>query len=625
MPKTAVLLMIAGLSAGAVGTIFAKRQPGRRQGASAAGAQASTAPGPRYRVPVGGAPSRGDEFAKVTIIEYSDYQCPFCAEVEATLSRIRNEYAGKGVRLVWKDSPLPFHDKAKMAAEAARAAGNQGRFWEMHDLLFQHQDALDRPALEAYAQGLNLDLQRFRATLDSEQYENTIESDIAEAQNFGARVTPSFFINGRALAGAQPFEAFKRLIDEELASAKDTYEETIANGLLVAAEPEAESEEPPGHAIFKAEVGHSPVRGENDAKVTIVVWSDFQCPFCSQLETTLEEIRKIYGSRVRIAWKNLPLAFHQNARPAAEAAMAACEQGKFWEMHDLLFANQNRLDRARLDRFAEQLHLDVRRFGAAMDSHQFKAAIDADIAAGARLGVRGTPTLFINGEIVMGAEPLEGLKSKIDRALVANQSYDEIMKNARADAADAPVDGSLSVEQRVYEVDARGPSRGPRSAPVTIIEFSDFQCPFCSRVEPTLDRIAKTYANKVRIVWKNHPLPFHDKATLAAEAALAADAQGRFWEMHDMLLANQHALDRASLERYARQIGLDLGRYRGALERGKFKNAIERDMKLAASIGDDMMTPTFFVNGRKIEGARPFESFKEVIDEELAKKHVAIQ
>src|SRR5262249_13295327 len=270
----------------------------------------------------------------------------FCARVEDTLARIQKEYGGK-VRLVWKDAPLPFHDKAKPAAEAARAAGEQGKFWEMHDKLFANQQALDRASLEKYAQELGLDLTKFRSSLDSHKFEKAIDADVAEAQNFGARGTPSFFVNGRPLHGAQPFEQFKKMIDEELASAKGSYEDIVKNGLAKAEEPKPQPQppEPDPNTEYKAEAGKSRWRGDKDAKVTIVLWSDFQCPFCARVEPTLDKLRKTYGKKVRIVWKNLPLPFHQNAMRAAEAAMAAGEQGKFWEMHDLLFKNQQALDR----------------------------------------------------------------------------------------------------------------------------------------------------------------------------------------------------------------------------------------------------------------------------------------
>ncbi len=161
---------------------------------------------------------------------------------------------------------------------------------------------------------------------------------------------------------------------------------------------------------------------------------------------------------------------------------------------------------------------------------------------------------------------------------------------------------------------------GPRTAPVTIVEFSDFQCPFCSRVGPTVKQIEEKYKDKVRLVWRNYPLPFHNNAQLAAEAAMAANEQGKFWEMHDKLFANQQALTRPDLEKYAQELGLNVEKFKAALDSGKYKGAVNADVQYANGLGGGMGTPTFFVNGRKIAGALPFEQFAQVIDEELKKK-----
>src|SRR6185436_13836335 len=144
-------------------------------------------------------------------------------------------------------------------------------------------------------------------------------------------------------------------------------------------------------------------------------------------------------------------------------------------------------------------------------------------------------------------------------------------------------------------------------------------CPFCGRVVPTLKQIEDQYGGKVRIAFKHQPLPFHQNARPAAMAAMAAQEQGKFWEMHDKLFANQQALDRASLEKYAQEIGLDMGKFKAALDSNKFDAQITKDSNEGAAIGANG-TPTFFINGRQLVGAQPIESFKAMIDEELKKK-----
>ncbi len=172
----------------------------------------------RYKVPIGNAPVKGDKSAKVTIVQVSDFQCPFCSRVEPTVDQITRTY-GKDVRVVWKNNPLPFHNNAMPAAEVAMAANADGKFWPMHDLLFKNQQALTRPDLEKYAAQVGVSASLVKDALDNNKYQAAIKADQDEAAKFGARGTPAFFINGRPLSGAQPFESFKKVIDEELANA----------------------------------------------------------------------------------------------------------------------------------------------------------------------------------------------------------------------------------------------------------------------------------------------------------------------------------------------------------------------------------------------------------------------
>jgi protein-disulfide isomerase len=160
--------------------------------------------------------------------------------------------------------------------------------------------------------------------------------------------------------------------------------------------------------------------------------------------------------------------------------------------------------------------------------------------------------------------------------------------------------------------------RGPKDAPLTVVLFSDFQCPFCSRVEPSITELEKTYPGKVRVFWKNFPLSFHNNAKPAAEAAMAAHEQGKFWQMHEILFKNQQNLDGASLEKYAKEIGLDMAKFKAAMDSHKFVAQIEADTKQGSSVGVQG-TPASFVNGHFINGAQPFDAFKKIADEELAK------
>ncbi len=168
-----------------------------------------------YEIDIGDAPTRGNEQASVTIVEWSDFQCPFCKRVSPTLAQIEEEY-GDQVRFAFKHMPLSIHPQAKGAHAAAEAAHRQGKFWEMHDLIFQNQRDLQVSTLEGYATSIGLDLEQYQRDVEAEDVVGRIDEDLQQAQKLGVTGTPSFFINGRFLSGAQPFANFKRYIDEAL-------------------------------------------------------------------------------------------------------------------------------------------------------------------------------------------------------------------------------------------------------------------------------------------------------------------------------------------------------------------------------------------------------------------------
>jgi protein-disulfide isomerase len=175
-----------------------------------------------YRVPVelAGAPVRGNPKAPVTILEFSDFQCPFCVRARPTVARVREVY-GDRVRWAFRHYPLDFHPQAQKAGEAAACAGEQDRFWQMHDRLWETRK-LEVPELKAHAQALGLDAAAFATCLDSGRHAGLLERDTQAGQAYGVSGTPAFFVNGRPLIGAQPFEAFQQVIDDELARAAVT-------------------------------------------------------------------------------------------------------------------------------------------------------------------------------------------------------------------------------------------------------------------------------------------------------------------------------------------------------------------------------------------------------------------
>jgi protein-disulfide isomerase len=159
-----------------------------------------------------------------------------------------------------------------------------------------------------------------------------------------------------------------------------------------------------------------PVFGNKKAKVTIVEFSDFECPFCGRAAKTIEQLRKDFGEKIKVVFKQFPLSFHPNANRAAQASLCANDQGKFWEYHDKLFASQQALAENNLNAYAKELGLDVKKFTECLKTSKFKTMIDEDIAEGSKGGVSGTPAFFINGELHVGAIDVAALKDIIDDA-----------------------------------------------------------------------------------------------------------------------------------------------------------------------------------------------------------------
>jgi protein-disulfide isomerase len=175
----------------------------------------------------------------------------------------------------------------------------------------------------------------------------------------------------------------------------------------------------PARPVFNVKVGDAPYMGGSDAKVTIVEFSDFQCPYCSKAAEIVGQIKKKYGNKVKIAFKNFPLPFHKDAFKAAEAGLCANDQGQkyFWKLHDLMFAEQNDLKVEGLINKAKKVGLDMKKFESCLSSSKHAAKVKETMEEGKNTGVKSTPTFFVNGQLINGAQPLEVFSEIIDEAL----------------------------------------------------------------------------------------------------------------------------------------------------------------------------------------------------------------
>ncbi|HEY2740542.1 MAG TPA: thioredoxin domain-containing protein [Thermoanaerobaculia bacterium] len=209
---------------------------------------------------------------------------------------------------------------------------------------------------------------------------------------------------------------------------------------------------------------------------------------------------------------------------------------------------------------------------------------------------------------------------------VAGQIKQFLQQRGQAEAKQkyfAALEAKHKVEKKMepirIQVAADGPTKGPATAPVTIVEFSDFQCPFCGRLIPTLEQVKAKYGDKVRIVFRQFPLPMHPNAQKAAEASLCANEQGKFWEMHDVMFKNQQELAVENLKTKAAALGLKADSFNQCLDSDKYAAKIQADQKEGSAAGVNG-TPAMFINGRFVNGAVPFDQITTVIDDELKRK-----
>lgn len=380
----------------------------------------------------------GDPNAPVTIVEFSDYQCPFCLRhFQETFPQLKAEYIDTGqVYYIFKDFPITsLHPVAPRVHQAARCAGEIGSrdaYWQVHDSFFNNQQQWadqPQPDLDNILVGLTNDLElsepEMRECLASGRYTEAVTADLAEGQRLGVSGTPAFFINGYPLAGAQPYEVFQQAIDLAIQG-------RLGEAYALSAEGQAQATATAlaGRPVY-VPLGDAPALGSPDAPITIVEYSDYQCPFCLRhFQSTLPQLQAyIDADQVRYVFKDFPLySIHPQAQKAHEGSRCARELGgdeAYWAMHDLLFANQeqwaNNPDHvAVIKSLAVQAGLPQAEFDDCLDSGRYAEAVNADVAEGQGFGVNGTPTFFINGQRLVGAQPFP-LFEQVIQAILADR------------------------------------------------------------------------------------------------------------------------------------------------------------------------------------------------------------
>ncbi len=369
-----------------------------------------------------GYPFKGNPSAPVTIEEFTSYQCPFCARYfRESYPQLMLDYVESGqVLYIFRDFPLPSQPQSPVAAEAARCAGQVGggsAYWAMHDQIFVGQREWSGKGnaaeiLKSYAAELGLDAKNFGQCLDSGANKASVQADSREGSSRGVNGTPTFFINGRALVGAQPYSAFAQAVDAAL-----------SGEAALPPTPAAPAAAPTPATI--APTDDARVLGDLDAPVTIVEFSDYQCPFCARhFQQTWPQLKTDYidTGRIKYVFKDFPItSIHPEAPKAHEAARCAGDQDAYWALHDRLFLGQeewagNQDHVTVFKGYAAELGLDQGAFDACLDGGRNAANVSADVREGRSLGVTGTPTFFVDGYPLVGAQSIEVFQQAIDLA-----------------------------------------------------------------------------------------------------------------------------------------------------------------------------------------------------------------
>ncbi len=369
-----------------------------------------------------------------------------------------------------------------------------------------------------------------------------------------------------------------------------------------------------------------PAWGDKAALVTIVWFGDLECPHTRNSYRVVEAVQRAFGDEVRVVWRHRPLSTHPNARNAARvAAGIRRELGDvaFWRFIAAVSGDARDADRARLEQWVERAGAEPIRVAAWIASRDTESEVSRDLELAGTYDVRATPMFFVNGVRVEGYQSFDDFKAIVQKELAASRALAAAGTAGKgiyaARVRKNMIGLGANVAVRACPALGTSPVRGSTDALVTIVEFSDFECPFCKSAQPTLDTLLARFGGDVRIVWKNYPLPSHPHAAFAAEIALAAKAQGgdaKFWKVHDLLFAEQKSFDESTLESIGTRAGLDGPKLFAEARAHAHRATIQEDVDTGRKLGVHG-TPSFFVNGRGIAGAVGLPKFQVIVQEEL--------
>ena len=378
--------------------------------------------------------------------------------------------------------------------------------------------------------------------------------------------------------------------------------------------------------VVGSRAGVAPERGPRSALVTVELFCNYAHTHCALTEGLLHELGARHPGGLRVVYRQVVPPF-RDSETIAEATLEAWAQGRFLQLADLVGAAGAPVRLRDLDGLAARAGLDVEALHRALADHRHGTALRRDSVLRDRLGI-GTFATVWNGVAQPTELNLESFERAYGRAadrarallaegVAAERVYPLLAaeaQRARWREVAAAVDASAP---RVHVPTDGAPARGADNPDVTIVLFNDFECAPCRRNAEVVAKVLALYPDRVRVIWKNLPAPFHPSAMKAAEVAACADLQGKFWELYDALVTSSTRLFTTDVEHAIDRSSLDLTRLRNDLANGRCTARIDSDLADAKAAGVEA-APTLFVNGLRLTGAQGLSSLRQVVEAELA-------
>ncbi len=383
-------------------------------------------PSPREALQTRGAPSRGPADALVTLVEFSDFECPYCARAAAVLEQLGERFPDD-LRLVFRHFPLSFHEDARPAHEAAvevRAQGGDAAFWAFHDRIYATGD-LSLAGLAAAAEAAGANPARVRRAIAAEAHAGTVDEDLAVGVSLGVTGTPTFLLNGRLVLGAPPPDVFAALIDQARAEAQALVASGVPRSEVSRRITEALGGPPPDPELAEplAIPTGAPQQGPSTAPVVVHVFTDHPCVGCDAFHADLARLRRAFGGDLQVVHRAYPLEVHPSAALVAEALVAAYAAGGA-AGHDALRAALRQAPPALSEAELVALAADARAeleapVAAALAERRHRALVEADRQEARRLGLRVTPAVVIGRTVLPYGADFRALEAAAALALEA--------------------------------------------------------------------------------------------------------------------------------------------------------------------------------------------------------------